>query len=213
MNYLNINTKGNKKLRNNESVRFMIWNLPSQKTCPFATEHCKKYCYAKKAERIYKNVLSSREKNLEESKKVTFAMDMILTISKLLNSKAYQGKKVCFRIHESGDFYSQEYFNKWLEIAKFFEYNENLVFLAYTKSIDFIHDLPSNFIIRLSIWDDTNINTILSVDKAKFPTYSAERLTAESIKNLGESYCDCNDCGTCGKCYDRTIKNIVCNIH
>ena len=210
---LNINTKGNKKLRNNDNVRFMIWNLPAQKTCPFATEHCKKYCYAKKAERIYPNVLPSRERNFEKKKKRDFVFNMITTIETLLNRKAYKDEKVYFRIHESGDFYSQVYFDKWLDIADYFQDNENIIFLAYTKSINFIHDLPSNFIVRFSLWDDTPEKYAFFVKLANFPTYSADRLNVEDIAKLGESYCDCKDCGTCGKCYDRTIKNIVCNIH
>lgn len=39
---LNVITKGNKKLINNDKVRWMIWNLPAITTCPFATDHCKK---------------------------------------------------------------------------------------------------------------------------------------------------------------------------
>jgi len=59
---------------------------------------------------------------------------------------------VRFRIHSSGDFFSQNYFNAWLEVAKLFP---KIIFYAYTKSINFvverINDIPSNFKITASM--------------------------------------------------------------
>ena len=80
MKMLNVNINGNKKLINTDTVRFMIWNIPAVVTCPFATEHCKHFCYARKAERVYPQVLPAREKNLEESKSEDFVANMIYTI-------------------------------------------------------------------------------------------------------------------------------------
>ena len=133
MKTLNVNINGNKKLKNNETTRFMIWNLPSVITCPYRTALCEKSCYAQKAERVYPQVLPSRERNLEESKQEDFVENMIFTIEKHLVSKAFQGKKTVFRIHESGDFYNINYARKWVEIAKHFENDKRIIFLAYTK--------------------------------------------------------------------------------
>lgn len=80
-NLLNVNVNGNKKLVNNDKVRYIIWNLPAIKTCPFATEHCKKACYACKAERMYPSVTPSREKNYNDSLKDDFSVRMIETIA------------------------------------------------------------------------------------------------------------------------------------
>ena len=80
MKKLNVNINGNKKLVNTSSVRFMIWNLPAVVTCPFATEHCKHFCYARKAERVYPQVLPAREKNLKDSMEEDFVANMIYTI-------------------------------------------------------------------------------------------------------------------------------------
>ena len=57
------------------------------------------------------------------------------------------------RVHESGDFYSQEYANKWETIAKSFP---NLRFFAYTKS-DF-RPCADNFNIVESVLPDGSIN-------------------------------------------------------
>jgi hypothetical protein len=41
---------------------------------------------------------------------------MIYTIEKRLNSKAFNGRKAIFRIHESGDFYNVGYTRKWIDL-------------------------------------------------------------------------------------------------
>jgi hypothetical protein len=57
------------------------------------------------------------------------------------------------RIHESGDFYSVEYFNKWCTICKAFPAT---TFLAYTKGFDlFALDRPSNMMLVASVMPDT----------------------------------------------------------
>lgn len=223
MKKLNINCNGNRKLQNGENIRFIIWNLPAQKTCPFATELCKKSCYAKKAERIYPQVLPSREKNFTDSLSADFVENMIFTIEKELNSKKYNNKQVVFRIHESGDFYNLEYTQKWLDIARHFENNNKIVFLAYTKSIIYFIDsgygtavFPKNFVIRSSIWTDTKTENIIHTAVFNIPIYTA--LTADDMekeKNAGRVFekCDCINCGTCQKCWNTAYNEIICKIH
>ena len=204
---------GNKKLAANENVKFLIWNIPAQITCPFATEHCKAKCYAKKAERIYPQVLPCRMANLESSKSAEFVDNMKNEIAHYISKRTWKDKTVYFRIHESGDFYSQAYYDKWVDIATAFP---GVLFLAYTKSLKFVLNSkktrPANLIIRYSLWDDSPVEDAKK-GCAMFPTYTAEKLTGEKVKELGERYCDCKDCGTCGKCYNTEVKDIVCNIH
>lgn len=223
MKMLNVNINGNKKLKNNETTRFIIWNLPSVITCPYRTAHCEKSCYAQKAERVYPQVLPSRERNLEDSKQADFVENMIFTIEKHLMSKAFQEKKTVFRIHESGDFYNINYARKWIEIAKHFENDDRIVFLAYTKSIIFVincgyglTDFPKNLVIRSSIWDDTRDDLVSLTDEFNFPIYTA--LTASEMnekRERGETFteCRCDDCAKCGKCWDKNEKNIIVKIH
>ena len=131
--YLNVNVNGNRKLKNSNKIRFIIWNLPAEKTCPFSTENCRKSCYAKKAERLYPQCLASREKNFADSLKSDFVENMIYTIETELATAKYKNKHVVFRIHESGDFYNLEYMAKWVAIAEHFLNNPQITFLAYTK--------------------------------------------------------------------------------
>lgn len=227
MKKLNINTNGNKKLRNTENVRFMIWNLPAVKTCPFATEMCKTSCYARKAERVYPTVLPSREQNYNDSLSVNFVYNMIHSIEKLLNGKAYNGKKAIFRIHESGDFYSLDYVRKWVQICKHFENDSRIEFVAYTKSITYFISLgygktcppynpktafPTNLHILSSIWNDTPHRLFDLTITHSFPIYTA--MTTEQIDTAENvTVCRCDDCATCGKCWDKSEKCIACKIH
>ena len=206
---------GNKKLKGTKEVRFLIFNLPAVKTCPYRTKHCEKFCYARKAERVYPGCLPCREKNLAASKCQSFDYDMKRIIERRLKNKTYKNaKKIYFRIHESGDFYSQSYFDSWVKIATAFP---SVVFLAYTKSVKYVlhtaEKIPANMIIRFSLWDDTKAEEKALAEDLQLPTYTAERLTKDGIKALADRFCDCIDCGDCGKCYDTKVKHIVTEIH
>jgi hypothetical protein len=64
-------------------------------------------------------------------------------------------RKRVVRVHESGDFYSVEYFRKWLKIARKLP---NIQFYAYTKSwfiAQHLEELTDNFVIIFSL-DNTN---------------------------------------------------------
>lgn len=143
--------KGNKKL----SKKTVIWSIPAIKTCPHCTQ-CASTCYARKAERLYPQVLPCREQNLIDSKKATFTIDMTVYLSQIIvNAKKYKPDTV--RIHESGDFYSREYAWKWIKIARNFP---ELQFYSYTKAPENIpwDNLPKNMNIILSILPDGELN-------------------------------------------------------
>lgn len=126
-------TYGNHKL----SKRQAIWTLPAGITCLGAGE-CAKWCYSRKAERCYKNVRESRLWKLAISKDSLFVPYMTNTI---LNSG-----RMIVRIHQDGDFYSQEYLEKWKEVARLCP---DVRFYAFTKSfeLDLWTDLPENLVI------------------------------------------------------------------
>ena len=114
---------GNRKL----PITTAIFNLPSKVTCPGKTALCSKVCYATKAERMYKQVIPFRTKNLTLSQQEIFIEVITNEIETLVEKK----KLKTVRIHESGDFYSQKYLDKWLVIANKFP---KIIFYAYTKS-------------------------------------------------------------------------------
>lgn len=213
-------SESNLKLVPNKDTKFLIWNLPSKITCPFATDMCKRFCYAVKAEKNYPDVLPSRLKHLTESKQADFVERMIYTIEAHLTRPSYKNaKKIIVRIHESGDFYNQVYANKWIEIAEHFKHDKRIVFMAYTKSLIFFVNniysedckyIPKNMVIRFSIWDDTNSEMVGLAKRWNIPTYSAVEKFNKDIKS--QNRCLCRDCAKCGKCWSNT-KRIICEIH
>lgn len=202
-------SKGNKKLVPNKDTAFIIWNLPAVKTCPFATESCKKACYARKAEKAYPQVLPARKKNLAESMQDDFANRMLYTILKA--RKNTNKKQLIVRIHESGDFYNKAYAGKWLRIASAC-IGEDITFIAYTKSFPYFDGiaLPANFSLRASIWNDTSKKALDTIARNAWNIYTAvEQFTdADTFEQ-----CRCSDCATCGKCWNISIKDIRCEIH
>ena len=63
----------------------------------------------------------------------------------LMNKDIKDKKAEYIRVHDSGDYYSKEYLNKWLEIAR---QNPGIRFYSYTNNVTMIKkikDLPINF--------------------------------------------------------------------
>lgn len=150
-------SKGNTKLSN----KILIFSLPSVITCP-ESDDCKNYCYAKKSEKRFKNVLKSRYNNLDLSMREDFTDSVINYIKN-------KTKKNIIRIHESGDFYSLEYFNKWIEIIKNIPEKK---FYCYTKT-NWHKDLdkmPNNFNIISSFLPGRKTNVF--VNKEEFTSYN-----------------------------------------
>jgi hypothetical protein len=215
----------NKKLVPNKNTKFLIWSLPAIETCPNACDACKYYCYARKSELAYPDCLPCRERNLKASMRADFVDVVTVYIRNAAKQRGYKdAKRVVVRIHESGDFYSQDYYNKWIEIANNCADIKNIVFMAYTKSVDFVKNglaRPANMVVRFSLWADTpdrdgnmlagsskeDIETAAALD---MPIYSAvEEFTTESNKTR----CNCVDCGICNKCWCEAIKLLLCEIH
>lgn len=207
---------GNKKLKSNDRVSFLIWNLPAVMTCPDATENCIHFCYAKKAENVYPACKPSRLDHFEISKQGDFIQRMIYTIQVELDRPKNKNRKVVFRIHESGDFYNKAYVEKWLVIMNHFSDVKNLVFVAYTKSVRFFDGLalPDNFKLLASVWNDTkqsNLDIIARNNYRIYTAYAGEDLK-KAIEN-GFSKCGCADCAKCGKCWNDFTYHICCEIH
>lgn len=130
---------GNSKL----SKTIGAWSLPA------AHEVCGRVCpgcYSYKAQKRFPSVGVARYSNYEASK----AEDFDVHISKSMKF---------VRVHADGEFYSQEYVNKWVRIAK---RNPDTIFYAYTKrqkDFDFTEmKALSNFALHNSICSDGSVN-------------------------------------------------------
>lgn len=120
--------KGNSKLAK-EVYQF---NLPPIKTCT-PSAWCREHCYALKGQyQANKKVIDAcYNHNLEASRQDNFVLKICLEIKSHKNLKY-------IRIHAAGDFYSQEYIEKWTWIAYL---NPQVKFLAFTKRRDLITPL------------------------------------------------------------------------
>lgn len=129
------------------------FSLPAGHTCPFARDcqskactktgkiidgpNCIYRCYAASMEVVFPNVRKHRWDNfnlLKESKN----QDGLIAES-LPDS-------VIVRMHVSGDFFSQAYFDAWLSVARA---NPEVRFYGYTKALPYwvkrLNKIPSNF--------------------------------------------------------------------
>lgn len=147
-------TQGNAKL----DKRIAIFGLPAGHSCPFAN-NCKALvnrdtgklsdgkntmfrCYAASQEALLPKLRKARWHNFDALKK---SKNLAETIQNSLPTENV------IRIHVSGDFYSQSYFDAWLEVAK---NNPSKIFYAYTKSVKYwiarLNQIPSNFKLNAS---------------------------------------------------------------
>jgi hypothetical protein len=133
--------KGNAKL----SKTTAIFSLPAGHTCMGARDCLARKdisfrCYAATSENMFRNVRVSRWRNFDMLRGKSIA-DMVTLISQSLPRNI---KLV--RIHSSGDFFSQTYFDAWLQVVRA---NPSIVFYAYTKALPFwvyrLKELPANF--------------------------------------------------------------------
>ena len=110
-------------------------------TCPGALA-CRSVCYAKQGGYTWPAAIAARDHNLALSQDANFVGMVVADLSRM--------RKVnTVRIHDSGDFYSQEYFDKWAAIATALPH---LTFYAYTKSVDLrLADAPRNFKVTQSL--------------------------------------------------------------
>ena len=188
---------GNKKLPKGT----MIFNIPAVSTCPLRTTFCEISCYALKAEVQYKNVVpQARARNLKISKTDDFINRMSETIQK--NTRKIKQ----IRIHESGDFYSQEYLDKWFTIARAFP---DIQFYAYTKSfhLDFTGK-ALNFVLIAS-FDKTTDDLRKNFYESK-AEYFDNTFTIIDAKAKASCIADCTKCSLC---WNSKGNDITVNAH
>jgi len=146
-------TNGNRELR---ADGIFTWTLPAlaaklstgknMLVCPSAGV-CAQLCYARSGTYNFSNVKKAHTRNLESIVDDPEGWKNQLTNE--LKAKRYQGGK-SVRIHDSGDFFTEQYFLLWLDIAK---ENPHVFFYAYTKEVAMVkkHELPDNFVIIFSM--------------------------------------------------------------
>lgn len=190
----------------NKGVVFLMFSLPSIKSCPFATDKCKSSCFGNRGVFALPNNRRCYERNFEETKKDTFVKDMIDHISYQISRKKMSDKVIYFRIHQTGDFHSKEYLKKWVEIAEYFKGNDKIKFQAYTKSVDFIENLNSNLQLIYSRMSDTKEEQIQKASMLGMNIYNTVEMKIDDfeeykLNNGANHYCK-GECENCLSCYE-----------
>lgn len=173
---------GNTKLNKNK-LRTASFGLQAIKTCPSAGA-CKSDCFALAGNYVFKNVKEKQKERLVASRRNGF-IQVINDEIKSLNVGAV-------RVHDSGDYYSRKYLEKWVEIAR---NNPDVIFYSYTKSIQFFKsdyntwsiNLPSNMIITFSYGGKYDHLINPKVDKHALVFQSLEQLLEYKYQNNSDT--------------------------
>jgi hypothetical protein len=136
------------------------FSLPSGFTCPCANECLSKAnretgkitdgpenkfrCFSASQEAVFPSLRASRWTNFDLLKECKTLTGMVDLISDSLEPIAHKIAKV--RVHVAGDFFSDTYFQAWMNIAKMYPH---LIFYGYTKRVGLLvkykKELPTNF--------------------------------------------------------------------
>ncbi len=153
MNILSQNGKMKKSSQN--GIHIYNFGIPAfssstgLKTCPNAGI-CASGCYARSGAYRFSNVARVYEERLKLTRSEEFVDTMIAEI-RLKEIHAKSKNSTCLiRIHDSGDFYSAPYWDKWSFIMRFLP---DTKFYAYTKMIQFFKsqtEIPHNFTLIYS---------------------------------------------------------------
>ena len=182
MNLLTQNTKL-KKTSKLLGAKVFNFGIPAYKsasgklTCPMALE-CVKFCYAKKGAYIWSNVKPAFEKRYELTKTDEFIEKM--------NAEIKSKKADFVRIHDSGDYYSKAYLDKWLKIAI---HNPNVKFYSYTNMVEMFKNtiLPNNFDVIYSNSGKQKYMIDRTIDRHTEIFKSKDELIAAGYANASEN--------------------------
>ena len=204
----------------NEKLDWPYLSLPAGYTCPFATA-CKNFaskpdqkfkdgsslkqasdktqhmCYAARAQAQYPGANKKAFTNLSllmTAQKDGGIEGMTKLIVDSINYAGLQGSKI-FRIHESGDFFSDNYFKAWMGVANalpstnFYTHTTSLKYWITNRG-----SVPNNMNLIASM-DDDNRETILA-NKLRYSTvvYSVEEAKEKRLPiDYDDSIACCSD--------------------
>jgi hypothetical protein len=189
-------SKGNSKLGSIPNV-----SLPPIISCAKGIP-CAKTCYAMKAYRMYPNVKTCWNDNLQLAK--TNKNEYFKGIFEYLrkNNVNY------FRWHTSGDILDSNYFTNMVNLALLFDTK----FLVFTKNYDIVNKyldkggiIPKNFTVVLSAWPEYELKNPHKLPVAWMQDGTEDRISSNAFECQGS----CKNCKTCFG----TKKDIVFHKH
>jgi len=190
--------EGNKKIGD-----VFTFSLPSKITCPGKSIWCQKYCNAARFERLRPSCNGAYERNLLLTKNQDRFTDLMIGILPRILP--------CFRIHVSGDFWSQEYINSWIKICntfpqtKFWTYTRSWTVQPLLEPLEQLNNLP-------------NIQVFASTDPS-MPLPPKEWRTAFIKIDQRATGVICpqekgkiSSCLQCGYCFNKEKGNVILKV-
>lgn len=129
------------------------FGLPAGWTCPGATDACLAVCYADYSQQwpAVRNLLAHNLDVLTAAGTREAMADLLgEAIAEFKQTADRYDADYIFRIHWSGDFYSVDYWNAWVDVAR---PNPDVSFWTYTRSFDIARNgevAPANYSVYLS---------------------------------------------------------------
>jgi hypothetical protein len=169
------------------------WSCPFAKDCGDKVDpltgkmifnpKAKYRCFAATSELISSAARRKRWHNFNLVKSLHTAKDIADLIIASINSNAKTAASPLVRIHTSGDFFNQMYFNAWLIVAKRMP---EKTFYAYTKSLKFwianLNVIPANFHLTASLGGKTDSLIAKHNLKSVEVVYSVEEAEAKGLE-------------------------------
>lgn len=181
---------GDLMTNSNQKVKAWLFSLPPVKSC-LNSKSCEKDCYAKKAYQQYPSAKALWDYNFDLVQ--NNLGELYDRLDKQL-AKISKSKMRVVRIHQSGDFYSQEYVAVWQRLAKKYS---GVTFYGYTK-VDSILDLT-----EFEALD--NVSIVKSLVAGKYRNYG----TINYVERMSVKH----DAIVCPATYGENKKEIKCNLH
>ena len=126
-----------------EAARVVVFSIPALRAadgaviCPMAGKCAlDDACYAMRGSYGWPAVKAAFNERYEATKSDGFIQRMVGEVVTAAKTARRAGQRLYVRVHDSGDFYSPVYLEKWLAIAK--SSPDDVVFYAYTKSLPWV---------------------------------------------------------------------------
>ena len=183
-----------------------VWtfSLPSFVTCPGASPWCRQHCYAARFERLRANCRRAYVRNL------ALSLEPERFVPEVLGALPADAPLV--RVHVSGDFYSPEYAQSWIEVCKerprtrFWAYTRSWVLASLRPALERLQSLP-------------NVELLASLDpQMVLPPESWRAAFIDIDPRASGMACrhqqgEVDSCLECGYCFRENAGNVVFKVH
>ncbi len=168
------------------------FSLPAKKTCPGINKFCHKYCYGVQNWYRESHVIDTLNERLTATKMGDFVPLMVEEI---------KSKKIkIVRIHTTGDFYSNEYIQKWSEIVK---QCSSTKFYGYTRSwrVPELEDSLSELCRNMNVILRASVDFTHKDRPSEWATFSVVDGEGKRCPHDLGKVAYCRDCGICWNSY------------